>query len=164
MSDPVSSKPRDITVTITPIWAIIEHVRKRIRTELAATLTDEKLDATIICASELCENAIKYGDAVSQMQFIQFLLRRLDSAIQITVTNGVTSPSDLGEVKDFIERINKSQAPGQLYLDRLKELMEDATHDRTRLGLYRIAHETGFTLDYTLRDEVVTVTATLDLK
>lgn len=154
---------KEIGITITPVWAMIELARKRIQTELGEMLNKADLDASIICASELFENAIKYGDSVDEMQFIQFLLKLQGSKVMITVSNGVTNPQDLRNVRESIDKINSGESPERLYFARLKEMIGSSQPQKSRLGLFRIAHETKFSLSYKNTSNTVIVNASLNI-
>ncbi len=151
---------RAINFTITPVWAIIEHIRKKISSELSAELDQSIVDAATICAVELVENAVKYGESVPNMQYIQFSLNYQHNTIEVRVSNGVVNPEDLKTVTDTIDAINAGSDPDQLYLKRLTALMESQGLSRSQLGIYRIASETGFVLQYEVVDNSITVIAT----
>lgn len=154
---------KTITLTITPTWAIVEHVRKKINTQLGDFLDSDVIDGAMICASELCENAIKYGEPVPNMQFIQFQLNYSDGKIEIEISNGVVNQVDLDNVCSSIDKTNGTNNPEKLYLERLQELMDMSKPQKSQLGLYRIVCETGFKLQYKLEGNALTISADLEL-
>ena len=147
-----------ITYTITPAWQVIENIRKKIKERLGETVK-EMVDPTVIVASELCENAIKYGASVPKMERLEFLLHIVKNRIKIQVKNGIASQKDFENVKNFIDSIHASDNPGELYINRLKELMAKPHSGESQLGLFRIIYETGFKLRYSYQDKVLTIIA-----
>ncbi len=149
-----------IDFAITPFWSVIEQIRNRIRSRLKDTFDRDVIDTASICAVELAENAIKYGESVPDMQYIRFKLAHGADAIEVRVSNGVVKKFDLQIVTSIIDKINNGADPEQLYLDRLAELTADRTIVKSQLGLFRIANETGFGLKYDLDGDTLTITAT----
>jgi hypothetical protein len=128
-----------ISLSITPTWSILKEVQEKTEQFMKNKNTkSEYIDATVMCASELVENAIKYGSSVSGQNLITFELRN---------------------VKEHVDNLKKTGDPGSLYTERLRELMDNPKPGASQLGLYRIAYEGEFTLDYKYQNGVLTVKA-----
>ncbi len=149
-----------INLSIAPAWTMIKEVRERIEDAMnEENYPAELIDAGIMCASELVENAIKFAPAPADAEHIRFAFRIDRSQIAINVSNGIKDENDLRKVKEHIDMLKMSGDPSVLYLKRLNELMKSIKPRETRLGLYRIAHEGEFKLDYRFKDELLTVIA-----
>ena len=109
-------------------------------------------------ASELVENAMKYGKSLPHIAVPVFCLSRANNNLLIEVANGATSMNSVNELRERIELIAKSPNREELYLSRLCEIMENR-HQFGQLGLYRIGYEGGFTLTFDYSNEILSVTA-----
>ena len=155
MSDDVA-----ISFTIKPTWSIIKKIQERTVNYMESRGKNKELtEATMMCVTELIENAVKYGAETAKGENIEFDLRVHDDKIQITVSNGVSAKEDLNNVIEHIVKIQKSDNPSELYTQRLKELLEDTKPTVSQLGLYRIAYEGEFLLDYKFNDNMLTIIA-----
>lgn len=149
-----------INLKITPTWSLIKEVQakaEKFMTEKGKS--QEVIEAAIMCATELIENAVKYGSEKPDGSTIDFDLRATDDIISVTVTNGYHDERDLRNVIDHIEKIKASDDPSVLYIERLQQLLENPKPGVSQLGLYRIAYEGGFNLDYKHKDKLLTVVA-----
>jgi hypothetical protein len=137
-----------ISLSITPTWSILKDVQDKTETCLERSgASRDVAEATIMCASELLENAIKYGSSAAGTNNITFDLGIHNGMVRIRVSNGITDEQNVQNVQSHIEKIKSSPDPGALYTERLKELMEQQKPGISQLGLYRIAYEGEFTLD-----------------
>jgi hypothetical protein len=150
---------KSIHFAITPVWSVIQNIRKKIKNKLEDSVPEADLDNTLICAVELAENAVKYAESIPSMQYIQFHLKLENKLIEIEISNGASRSADLNKVTSTIDRINAGTDPQQLYLNRLNELMTDDRPGNSQLGLLRIANETGFELSYKSSRDILTVIA-----
>lgn len=145
--------------TITPFWAVIEHIRKKILAKLEGAISKEDMDDILICAVELAENAVKYGESVPNKENIQFRLENNDGLVELKVSNGVVKQADMKNAISTIDAINSGRDPSELYFDRLDALHRDPSIRKSQLGLYRIASETKFKLAYDANQNDLTVIA-----
>ena len=141
-------------------WSIIKVIRDKVESLLASK--DEHL--AYICkmtASELVENAVKYGCAIDDEKGIDFNFSLTNKKVKIEVSNGITHLSDFENVKKHTNEINATKDPHELYVKRLTVLMEQKNVRQSQLGLYRIAYEGAFKLQYDFNKEknVLTVSA-----
>jgi hypothetical protein len=146
-----------IDIDIQPAWTVVGQIRSEVERDLAEYPADVRA-ATVMAASELVENAVKYGERVPGASRISFSLRASDDVVRIDVTNGATDPAGVAALCARIDAVAHVQDRTELYLRRLEELIASPT-DCGRLGLYRVAHEGAFDLSCTYQDSVVTVTA-----
>ncbi len=155
MGDPVAYK-----VVIRPLWHVVKEVRDKVEAILAHH-GEELSYAGKMVASELVENAVKYGVAIDPeaAKGIEFEINVSDADVTIAVTNRTASQKDLANARQHIDAIHRSGDPQQLYVQRLTNLMENPGQDGSQLGLYRIAYEGGFDLAYELADDIITIRA-----
>lgn len=153
-----------INVSIKPAWSIIEDIQRK-----AIVFMDSKgkgkdlSEATMMCVTELIENAIKYGTEKTPSGNIDFELHVNDNQIEISVSNGIRSYDDISNLISHIEKIKNSDDPAQLYTERLMELMDNPKPGVSQLGLYRIAYEGEFKIDYRYENKILTITAKRDI-
>lgn len=149
-----------ISLSITPTWSILKEVREKTETFMKKKMAgNDIIESTIMCAVELVENSIKYGSSASGSSNIQFDLGTESDRVRIRVSNGIRDENDVENVRTHIDKIRSSGDPGALYTERLQQLMKNSRPGESQLGLYRIAYEGEFTLDYTYRDRILTVLA-----
>lgn len=146
-----------IEVTIPTFW---QHVRElRGAVDLALQEYAEELrSSAVMAASELIENAIKYGESVPECPSARFSLSVMNSTLTLEVSNGCTSPKTIADVSAHIDRINQAPDKFSLFLERLQEMLENPTVTG-KLGLYRIAFEGQFAMSCKYQSNVVTLRA-----
>lgn len=138
-----------------PCWDIIEEIGAQIETKVHGF--DDILSATKMTASELVENAIKYGD-FTDGSTIHFDLYQEDGII-VKVANRTLNTRHIDTVRRNIEKISHASDLKELYVKRLQELMDGTQYGESMLGLYRIAYEGAFNLSWTYENGVLTVIA-----
>lgn len=148
---------KNIQINIPIAWEYVRSVRQQVAVALADA-AEELRSAAVMAASELVENAIKYGAAVSTLPWAQFRFEAKSEYVQIQVSNGLLDATSLGRLDRMFKQLQDPAACEQLYMARLQELVNDPVQPN-RLGLYRIAYEGKFTLHYTYAEQVLTVTA-----
>jgi hypothetical protein len=145
-------------LSIPIVWHYVREVRQRLGHALSEQPAELR-EAAVMVASELVENAIKYGESVPGAAEATIELFVDDDQIRIEVSNGLRERATAAEIEGMIRSISGAEQPGALYIQRLHELLE-APDARGKLGLYRIGLEGGFTLDCDYDDEILTITAT----
>lgn len=151
-------KPVIFRYSITPMWGIVEKIRDKVE----ALLSSENDEIRYVCkmaSSELIENAVKYGHSPDQKKGIDFSLHKDQKQIVIKVTSGIKSMNDFEKVKVHVDKIKSCDNPQELYIQRLTELMKNPKPGQSQLGLYRIAYEGEFMLEYEINDMLLTLTA-----
>lgn len=147
-----------LTVQVNFSWEVVRRVREKVERALAM-YAEEIRSAAVLTASELIENAVKYGVTLDQHSDILFDLQVTDQAITITVANHVAVMKNCDIARQRIDQIQSAPNLRELYIQQLQDLLEERGEAHTGLGLYRIAYEGQFTLQYALEQDVVTVTA-----
>jgi hypothetical protein len=150
-----------LSITIEPIWPTIRRIRQQVKDALADFPSPVR-SAAMMTASELVENAIKYGEAVQAAPTIRFRFEIYDEQVRIEVANGCTNLAGIQELFECVRQIGAAPDKEALYLSRVQVLLEDQ-QETGKLGLYRIAFEGQFTLYSTYENEVVAVSATRNL-
>ena len=69
-------------------------------------------------------------------------------------------PTTMVQIAKFINKIKNSPNLGELYMERLQEIALNPKSGKSQLGLFRIAYETGFTIDYEISGKKLIVKAT----
>jgi hypothetical protein len=127
--------------TITPVWAMVRQIRQHV-TDLVQTPYPALAPAAAVAASELFENAVKYGQGV-----VDFNCVIEGGELRIEVANDAANPADLRVLTEHIERIRQGD-PFELYTQRLMMLMENTQGGSAQIGLYRVACESGCRLEH----------------
>jgi hypothetical protein len=138
-------------------WHHIRNVRQAIEEELK-NYDESARHASMMTGSELLENALKYGERVPGWENITFMLETNQEQITIEVCNGVTDLSKIQNLQQRLERIAQTNDKETLYLARLRELLLNP-NDYGKLGLYRIAFEGKFSLEFQYAANVLRVKA-----
>ncbi|MBN1611296.1 MAG: hypothetical protein JW940_31980 [Polyangiaceae bacterium] len=149
-----------LSVSIEPIWGTIRQVRGKVGALLTG-YPSEFRSAAMMAASELLENAVKYGDGVPQAPQILFTLGLSDGVLQLRTVNGSHDAQNVERLQARLDRLAASKDPAELYLDAIRAMLTPATGQAGNgLGLYRIVAEGGFALSCQYVDHVVGVLAT----
>ena len=148
-----------ISVSVEPTWATVRSIRKRTG-ELLDEHPAELRMAAMLTASELLENAIKYGESIAQAPQIVFALTREGGVLQIGTRSGSTGGKRVEQLCTVVERLATAVDAEALYLARIREVsMAPGDETENGIGLYRIAVEGRFTLSCRYEDCVVHVLA-----
>lgn len=150
-----------LNVTLEPVWPTIRKIRQQVAESLSGFPVNVRNAATM-AASELVENAIKYGESVDHAATISFKFERYDEQVRIEVSNGCTNAQSIQELFACIQQISESDDKEALYFARVQRLLENQ-HESGKLGLYRIALEGQFELYSHHENDVVTVAATRNI-
>jgi hypothetical protein len=152
------SEPQPLLdMPVRTMWSEVAAVRERVAA-LLADVSESTRTAAVMTASELVENAVKYGEPVPGNESASVVLAIDGDVLRIVVRNGVAAAETVEDLIHHVERVTASQDRAALYLDRLRELMMSGG-GASKLGIYRIACEGGFDLACTFSERVVTVTA-----
>lgn len=133
-----------VEVPIGPRWQSIELLRTSILNCLAAIFHDEEISHQVsVVASELLENAVKYGDW-TQPQTPDFQLRVWGDKGEVNVE--VCNPTDkengnIEKLFEMVQWLKSFDSPVDAYSARLRELADNENDIGSRLGLARILYE-----------------------
>lgn len=147
-----------LELTFQPMWPNVRKIRQQVGAALES-FRPELRSAAMMTASELVENAIKYGENVAAAPSVTFSLDATGGRISIRVANGSTNGAGVAELERRVNDLASATNKQTLYLARLEELLAHAD-DSGKLGIYRIGFEGGFDLALDYSNDVVTVTAT----
>jgi hypothetical protein len=143
---------------IKPVWGVISEIADQIATLMENEKPDLG-DATRMVASELIENAVKFGTFTGKNNLIIFDLGIENDIITIKVVNKAEVKKNIENVRRIIGEINGPASPKELYTRRLRELMEKPKPGESMLGLYRIAYEGEYKLSHELSGDLLVVSA-----
>jgi hypothetical protein len=147
-----------VNINFPHTWQHTRTVRKCVGDALAADDPDRR-SAAMMAASELVENAIKYGEEVPQAPGITFAMLQDAEGMRIEVCNGSTDIEGIGRLERRVAEIASTPDKAALYMARLEELLAQPL-ESGKLGLYRIAFEGQFDLQCRYANNVVTMIAT----
>lgn len=144
----------------TPSWDMVSSITDEVENIFIARKIP-LAEAVVVVLTELLENAVKYssGNSLAGPQGVGLMVDIIDNKIVVEVANKVASPAHVENIVKHIEKINTSPDPSVPYLERLNELFNAKVHRETRIGLYRIAYESKFKLDFVFRDNMLVVRA-----
>jgi hypothetical protein len=138
-------------------WSCVREIRTEVTQALGAYPSGVRY-AAMMTASELLENAVKYGDAVHAAPQIQFAMSANSRLIEIVVASGSRKKEQVQELERHVNEITGAQDRAATYFGRLRELVTQPSQSG-KLGIYRIVFEGEFDLDVLYADDVVTVRA-----
>lgn len=151
-----------IDVTIQPIWHLVRSIRQRVDEALEGYAPALRV-AAVMTASELVENAIKYGDGAAPQAGVRFSLGVGSNLLRLQVVNASMNRVRVGELLARIHEIERSADKEALYLRRVAQILSRPGASGN-LGLYRIALEGGFALGCSYEQGIVTVSATREIR
>jgi hypothetical protein len=152
-----------LTYSIKPAWDVVQQIETKIN-ELYKPANPELLSSTSMAVSELIENAVKYSDSSPDKKSINLNFLADNKSIIIIISNPVTNQNHVDMVTRHIERIQNTDDPQKLYIERLQQLLDNPKITYTQLGLYRIAYEGKFQLSYGYESNILTVKALRKIK
>jgi len=147
-----------LSVTVEPMWHIIRDIRAKIGALLSQYPAEFRFAARMT-ASELLENAFKYGEAVPRAPLVSLRVSLADGVFRIETANGSTDHENIARLVAFLERLSAAKNKSALYLNRIEEVLASPV-ENPGIGLYRIAAEGGFDLRHQYEEAVVSVIAT----
>ena len=106
--------------------------------------------AMAMTASELMENAIKYGTWTKADDVITLAIEVSPRAVVVEVENpAIDDPATVRRLDDRIQWMRGFQSPFQAYVERLKQVSsQNYEEGESGLGLCRIAYEARCLLDF----------------
>jgi anti-sigma regulatory factor (Ser/Thr protein kinase) len=150
-----------IEIEVPIVWEYVRKVRQQVDAALAH-LDEDSRSAAVMVASELLENAIKYGTAVPALGRTRVTLSYSPQQIEIRVENGLVDAASYERVHAMVESMRDDAVCEKLYLARIQQLI-DNPFQKNQLGLYRIGYEGKFSLSCSLENQVLCMTARRNL-
>lgn len=153
-----------LKLTVPSLWDLLGDLRQQIYSHLKE-VDDDAREAAVMAASELIENAIKYGRSAKDALPASLILECTD-VIKLTITSSIRSAEAARQTLDRIEAINRAPDRLALYESRMEELMaKPFKGSSSQLGLLRIAGEGNFELHAEMVGaDMLRITATRSLK
>lgn len=149
---------QELRRSLVPVWSEVRQIRREVADLLRACPRAVR-DATAMAASELLENAIKYGQGRNGAAPIELSLRVAPDGLRIAVASSSDDRAAVARLRQRVFELSSAE-------DRVAHCIERLNRSVTRpleagdRGLYRIGSEGGFDLECTVVDDVVTVIAT----
>jgi hypothetical protein len=154
LNDPV------LSVSIEPIWGTIRDVRDKVGVLLKGYPAGLR-SAVMMTASELLENAVKYGYSIDRAPRILFSLSLGNGLIQIRTVNGSNQSHNVERLQSRLQLLATTEDPTALYLNSIQQMLAHPKENGgDGLGLYRVVAEGGFALSCQYAHGVVDVLAT----
>lgn len=156
-----------IEVPLQSEWKSIDLIRTSVQNCLTAIFRD--LDGSHVVAmvtGELLENAIKYGDWSGESSRFRLRITGSQGKARVTVENPVKRDDPgVAEVLRTIRWIDEFPTPAEAYRAKLVEVASATASDLevSRLGLVRIAYEGNCRLKSTLADNLLRITAEIEV-
>lgn len=138
------------------VWSHVRAIRQKIAESLADYPT-AVVEAAQMVASELVENAVKYGDSVPACEKVRVTVSLEGNDVVIAVSNGINNPRRATALRERIDRVNDASAEA-LFMDRIEHILSHPS-EQGELGLYRIGSEGRFHLDMLEENQAVTIIA-----
>lgn len=154
---------RTLRLEVESLWDLLPEIRKRVERHLF-DVDPTAQEATVMCASELAENAIKYGRSVDEQKLSALDVMTDGASMTVTLRSGVSDPRRAESTLERIQAIGAAEDPYVLYIGRMREMASDAGAAASQLGLYRIRAEGEFALAGRLVGNVLEITATRSLR
>lgn len=144
-------------------WENVDQIRLSMQTCLRGLVEDaDRRDTLVMVAGELLENAVKYArrtlTTTTMFRFkVWGALGASPTSVQVA---NVTDSRGAQNVLDAVASIRGAGSAAEAYFQRMLAIA-DGPCSMSRLGLLRIAYESGAVLDASVRDETLIVTATI---
>jgi hypothetical protein len=152
-----------LKLEIAPMLSMIAEVKTRIASAMIGS-KKSSIDSTSMVATELLENAIKYGVVNNHIPQVGLDFELADDIVSIKVKNGVEESESLEKLKKTMKKICESENKKALYLDRLQEIIDNPSKHASHLGLYRIVSKGEFDLKFHIQGDVLEITATKKIR
>jgi hypothetical protein len=153
----------NLTLRIKPEWDEIEQVRNSCKQFLLShSLSQSIVDALTMVASELSENAVKYGSYRDDAGIdISVTVDRKLIIVEVKNPIGDNGVPFLRHLDETIQWIRGYQDPFESYIIKLRQISSKALQDmECGLGLVRISFEGRSILDfYVTEDNILNVSA-----
>lgn len=150
-----------LEMKIHPAWEEVERVRNDTMAFLHRhAFADETVQSLGMVASELCENAVKYGcfnqaehaDATIEV-FVRFNEQRSRVLIRVIGPVQIGNNPHFRRFKETLDWLQNHENPMEAYLEKMQAVaLTDPMDSKSGLGLPRIAYEGQSLLSYELDD------------
>ena len=139
-----------LELSLPPQWERVSSVRDTVVSAAHAVgISEDRAYNIGLVASELVENAIKYGTFATD-DAVQVVVRVVNGLTRIVVTNPMDPSSEHAQrLRGALASVNGASSARDAYLSRMSELLEEPavsgvrTTSESGLGILRVAHEGG---------------------
>ncbi len=157
-----------LSIRIDSKWDEVRHVREQSEGFFRQLgLGASAVEALTMVASELTENAVKYGIPDGERRILVTISRGADAVI-VEVKSPMSPAADaaVAKLEAAIQWIRGHQDPFEAYLERVQHASsQQMTSTESGLGLVRIAYEGHSILDFYIDEEnMVAVSAVYPLE
>ena len=125
-------------------WHFIERVRET-ASEALASAPEELCQATVMAASELAENVVKYGRPLGEDDTGRITVSAEPAAVVVRSESGATA-EQARRALDVIDAVRSTEDIAALYVARLTTMATETNDKGSELGLLRVAFEGRFAL------------------
>ncbi len=126
---------------VTNSWANIELLRQAVIASARAVFDHDTSVSIGTVASELMENAVKYGVwACAPVQTMRVAVRGREDTVEVEV-EAPSSEEAARNLENHLAWIRSFESPEHAYKARIAELSSSSADRRSRMGLIRIAVE-----------------------
>ncbi|MEQ9367128.1 MAG: hypothetical protein RIF32_23035 [Leptospirales bacterium] len=150
-----------LEMKVRPVWDEVERVRNETMAFLEQhAFSEETVQSLGMVASELCENAVKYGCFSGHQEnspIIEVIVRFNEQRSRVLVR--VIGPVQIGNnphfrrFKETLDWLQSHENPMEAYLEKMQAVaLTDPMDSKSGLGLPRIAYEGQSLLSYELDD------------
>lgn len=116
------------------------------------------IDSVKMVTGEFLENSVKYYMNKGICKKIEFYFSN-DDGVLISIKNQDIEVEDLSPLVELIDKINSNPNPNDLYIDRLKEILDNRVKGESKLGLLRVVSDGGYSLSYNLNNDKLNISA-----
>lgn len=157
----------NLNLQIRPEWDELDGVQRAVSSFLEENgYNGDISQAVVMGASELTENAIKYGEyKTSRDILLSVVLHPRHIVVEVSNPIAQDDATDLRKLDAMVQWIRGFQDPFQGYVERLKVVsLLSLTSSESGLGLARIAYEGQAVLDFFVsEDNTLAVSAVYQL-
>ncbi len=158
-----------LELTLKSKWDEIDRAREECRAFLKDLgAAEETCDSLVMIASEILENAIKYGSFKSEDDEFTFKLEAGSDGMLVQAWSPLPADGmseNLRRFDSIVQWIRSFQSPFQAYLERLKLVAGHPLDDsESGLGLIRIAYEGEAIIDFYVNEEDILYVSALQPK
>jgi hypothetical protein len=149
-------KVASVSLDVPTLWQLTRQIRSAVLVRLSAHDPNVR-EATALVASELAENAIKYGLNVDAQEPL-VTIEVQPNMVRIRTLNA-SGEVQAHSVLDTLARIAHHEDPGALYAEVIEKGIEEPRPGVSQQGFYRIAAVGGFSLEGKWRDGQLEIVA-----
>ncbi|MEW6777406.1 MAG: ATP-binding protein [Bdellovibrionota bacterium] len=155
----IAHRMSTLNLQVAPHWDELDSIRDAVSAFLDGNgCNRDTCQAVVMTASELAENAIKYGDygngRPGQNVILSVALQPRRIVVEVRNPVAPEATVDLRRLDAMVQWIRGFQDPFQAYVERLKVVsLVSLTSAESGLGLVRVAYEGQALLDFFVTED-----------